>query len=173
MSAPGVLVNDDDLDGDLLVAEQLTGTQHGGVSLQSDGSFIFEPGIDADFDVSFTYRVGDGRAWSAPVTVTIDVVASNDPPEAFDDYYGATAGATLTVQAPGVLENDRDPVEGDGLTARLDGQPATGTVTLNASGGFTFVADPGEYRWDAFTYSACDAGGCAPAQVTLEVFESG
>ena len=100
------------------------------MSLAADGSFVFEPGIDADFDVSFTYRVGDGRSWSGPITVSIDVVAANDPPEAFDDYYGATAS------------------------------------------GFTFVADPGEYRWDSFTYTACDPGGCAMGQVSLEVFEA-
>ena len=127
MAAPGVLANDSDPDGDALVAEQLTGTQHGGVSLASDGSFVFEPGIDADFDVSFTYRVGDGRSWSGPITVSIDVVAANDPPEAFDDYYGATAGGTLVVEAPGVLENDHDPVENDPLTAHLLIEPTTGS----------------------------------------------
>ena len=172
MAAPGVLANDSDPDGDALVAEQLTGTQHGGVSLASDGSFVFEPGIDADFDVSFTYRVGDGRSWSGPITVSIDVVAANDPPEAFDDYYGATAGGTLVVEAPGVLENDHDPVENDPLTAHLLIEPTTGSLTLDAEGGFTFVADPGEYRWDSFSYTACDPGGCATAQVSLEVFEA-
>ena len=169
MSAPGVLANDSDPDGDDLVAEQLTGTQHGTVQLEADGSFVFDPGLDQDFDVYFTYRVGDGRSWSAPITVEIDVVAGNDPPVALDDYYGWTAGATGTVASPGVLENDYDPVEGDGLTATIDTQPATGTVTLSPDGGFTFTADPGEYRWDSFTYSACDGGGCASAQVTLEI----
>jgi hypothetical protein len=172
MSAPGVLANDSDPDGDALVAEQLTGTQHGGVSLASDGSFIFDPGIDADFDVSFTYRVGDGRSWSGPITVSIDLVAANDPPEAVDDYYGFTAGSTAVIEAPGVLENDFDPVENDLLVAHLLTQPATGTVTLDGAGGFTFVADPGEYRWDSFMYNACDPGGCAMAQATLEIFEA-
>jgi hypothetical protein len=172
MSAPGVLDNDSDPDGDELVAELLSWPQHGALDLRSDGSFVFEPGIDQDFDVSFTYRVGDGRSWSDPVTVSIDVVAANDPPTAQDDYYGATAGAVLQIGSPGVLENDFDPVENDGLKASLLGQPATGTVTLDENGGFTFVADPGEYRWDAFSYQACDPGGCAQAQVTLEVFEA-
>src|SRR6202022_2982977 len=41
---------------------------------------------------------------------------SNQPPVAAPDAYTATAGATLTVSAPGVLGNDSDP-DHDFLTA--------------------------------------------------------
>ena len=167
-----MLGNDTDADGDPLVAELVSSPTGGEVELQPDGSFTYYTALNSDMDVTFRYRVGDGRQWSAPVLVSIDVIAGNDPPYAESDYYGTSAGATQVIPAPGVLANDYDPIEFDGLTARLLTQPATGTVTMQPDGGFTMVLDPGEYRWDSFMYEACDPGGCAMADVTLEIFEA-
>jgi hypothetical protein len=170
VGAPGVLANDTDDNGDALVAEIVTYATSGFVDLLPDGSFTFDTDLNADGDVSFTYRVGDGTNWSEPVLVSIDVIATNDPPVAENDYFAATSGEANSYPAPGPLVNDYDPVEFDGLTARLDTQPQTGTVTMSTDGSFTFVADPGASRFDSFSYSACDPGGCAPGEVTLEIF---
>ncbi len=70
--APGVLANDSDVDGDPLSAQVLNTTQHGSLTLNPNGSFVYQP--DATFfgeDV-FTYRVTAGGA-SADATVTIIV----------------------------------------------------------------------------------------------------
>src|SRR5207247_1237659 len=54
-----------------------------------------------------------------------------------------------------VLTNDSD-VDGDALSAELASGPAHGTLTLNASGSFTYTPTPNFNGSDAFTYRASD-----------------
>jgi hypothetical protein len=169
VAGPGVLGNDTDADGDGLVAELVGFPSSGLVDLRPDGSFAFEGGVDADGDVTFRYRAFDGAAWSEPVTVLIDVIAVNDPPVAENDQYVAFVGFPLEVAAPGVLGNDSDPVEFDGLFALVERGPTSGQLTLRRDGSFTYLADPGPTRADGFTYLACDVGSCTSASVDLEV----
>jgi hypothetical protein len=80
VDAPGVLANDDDLDGDHLTALLVTDVSHGYLNLDaSDGSFTYSPDGYTGTD-SFTYRVFDGRYSSDPVTVTLNVTALPPPP---------------------------------------------------------------------------------------------
>jgi hypothetical protein len=62
-----------------------------------------------------------------------------------------------------VLANDTDP-DGDPLTAVLVRGPATGTVTLNPHGSFTYTPSAGFTGADTFTYRAND--GTADSGVT-------
>lgn len=100
----------------------------------------------------------------------LTVTSATAPPIANDDTYLVEAGQPLTVQAPGILNNDSAPA-GNRLTARLETPPTTGTLTLNLAGGFTYVPDDG-FTGDAFTYRAADGAGddvpvSDPATVTL------
>ena len=76
----GLLTNDSDVDMDALAAVLHTGPAHGTLNLMADGTFVFTPdpgffGLDA-----FTYRVSDGTLLSAPITVSLEVVAGSSPP---------------------------------------------------------------------------------------------
>jgi len=73
VSAPGVLANDSDLDGDSLSALLNEGPDNGDLILYPDGSFSYTP--DAGFSGidSFTYLVSDGKGGNAQATVTITV----------------------------------------------------------------------------------------------------
>jgi VCBS repeat-containing protein len=76
VAAPsGVLVNDDDSDGDSLIAEiyENPAAGQGILTLQADGSFVFTPDDGFGGDATFTYRVFDGLEYSNPVVVTIHV----------------------------------------------------------------------------------------------------
>ena len=73
--APGVLGNDDDVDGDTLTATLLADAAHGSVSLDSDGSFTYTPAAGYSGPDSFTYRAGDGSPLSDTATVTLTVAA--------------------------------------------------------------------------------------------------
>jgi hypothetical protein len=73
VSAPGVLGNDTDADGDDLTAELLDGGGNGSIDLNANGSFTFKSGGSFVGDRTFTYRVSDGLRWSAAATVTITV----------------------------------------------------------------------------------------------------
>ncbi|MHA2065503.1 MAG: FG-GAP-like repeat-containing protein, partial [Candidatus Thorarchaeota archaeon] len=80
ISAPGVLSNDSDADGDPLTAILDTGTSNGTLTLNGDGSFSYTPNINYCGPDSFTYHANDGQANSNIATVDIDVICIDDPP---------------------------------------------------------------------------------------------
>ncbi|HUR22559.1 MAG TPA: cadherin-like domain-containing protein, partial [Acidimicrobiales bacterium] len=101
-------------------------------------------------------------------------VRLNRPPSpalsADADVYATDYETPLTVPAPGVLANDRDTVDADPLVAGQAGDPAGGSVVLNADGSFTYTPDARFAGPDTFTYTASDGMGySAPATVSIEV----
>ena len=169
VAAPGVLENDTDADGDPLTAILVTGPEHGTLTLNSDGSFIYSPEDNWNGSDSFTYKADDGTVDSNPVAVALAVSPVNDLPVAVNDSYTANEDASLTVAAPGVLENDTD-TDGDPLSAILVTGPEHGTLTLNSDGSFTYSPEDNWNGSDSFTYKANDgATDSNPAAVTLTV----
>ena len=168
-AAQGVLANDSDVDGDALAAQLYAQTAHGSLTLNADGSFTYTPGANYNGPDSFQYVVSDGTTTSGPYTVDITVNSVNNAPVANVDGYTVQNGQTLTVAAPGVLQNDSD-VDGDALTAQLVSNVSHGTLTLNANGSFTYAAVSGYTGTDTFTYSANDGhGGTSNAVVSIVV----
>jgi VCBS repeat-containing protein len=155
ISAPGVLGNDSDVDGDTLTAVLVSGPSHGTLTLNSDGSFTYTPEENFCGEDSFTYKAYDGELYSNVATVTITVTCVNDAPVAEDDSYTTDEDTPLVVPAPGVLGNDSD-VDGDTLTAVLVSGPSHGTLTLNSDGSFTYTPAENFFGTDSFTYQAYD-----------------
>jgi large repetitive protein len=167
--APGVLANDLDVDGDVLIPTVETQPVLGLVQLYLDGSFLYTPHANAHGMDTFTYRVHDGTADSNLATVTITVTAVNDLPVAMDNNYSTNEDAPLVVAAPGVLSNDVD-ADGDPLSAQWVAGPAHGTLALNSNGSLTYTPDANYVGTDSFTYRAHDGqGASAPAAVTITV----
>jgi VCBS repeat-containing protein len=106
VTAPGVLSNDTDDDGDTLTAIVDTQPSSGTLILNSDGSFTYSPDLNFNSADSFTYLANDGLANSNPGTVTITVNSVNDQPAAADDNYSTGEDEPLTIAAPGVLGNE-------------------------------------------------------------------
>ncbi len=78
VSAPGVLGNDVDPDGpQSLTAVLGNTTQNGSLTLNSDGSFTYQPNPQFSGMDSFTYRAFDGDKYSSVATVTINVQYEN------------------------------------------------------------------------------------------------
>jgi VCBS repeat-containing protein len=76
---------------------------------------------------------------------------------------------SLTIAAPGVLGNDRDP-EGDLLTAIIASQPTRGVLALNTNGAFVYTPATNFNGVDSFTYRASDgqlSSGLATVQLTV------
>jgi hypothetical protein len=89
-------------------------------------------------------------------SITVEVTsAGNRPPVAVSDTYSVDAGATLTVPARGVLNNDSDP-DGDVITAQEFSAPGHGTLTPNTDGSFSYTPSAGYSGTDSFTYKAKD-----------------
>ncbi len=78
VTAPGVLANDSDANGDPLTAALDTGPTHGSVTLNMDGSFTYLPAEDYLGGDQFTYTVTDG-ADIVTATVEINIVEGARP----------------------------------------------------------------------------------------------
>src|SRR5439155_109352 len=155
VAAPGVLINDSDVDGDTLDAVLVTQPTHGSLTLNSNGSFSYSPAANYNGTDNFTYKANDGQADSGIATVSITIRGANDTPVAVNDSYTTSEETTLNVAAPGVLANDSD-VDGDTLSAILVSQPTHGTLTLNSNGSFSYSPAANYNGTDNFTYKAND-----------------
>jgi Ca2+-binding RTX toxin-like protein len=155
VTAPGVLDNDTDPDGDALTALLVASPANGTLTLNADGSFTYTPEADFIGADNFTYRANDGTTDSGVAVVILTVSPANRAPVAVDDAFTTPQDTPLTVAAPGVLANDTD-VDGDTLTALLVTGPEHGIVQLAADGGFTYTPDEGYVGPDSFTYRAGD-----------------
>jgi len=170
VSAPGVLGNDSDPDNDGLSAVLISGPANGQLNLSTSGAFTYTPNPGFSGVDSFTYQAFDGELSSntATVTITVNPIAPpNQPPVAAADAYSTSAGVPLVVAAPGVLDNDSDP-DGDDLVAVLVTPPASGDLSFQADGGFTYTPNPGFSGIDSFTYRAWD-GELASPPVTVTI----
>ena len=167
--APGVLANDSDPDGDTVTVTGMSDGIHGTVAGDSDGSFTYTPEADWNGSDAFTYAVSDGRGGTDEATVTVEVTSVNDAPEAVADSYTTAEDTVLTKAAPGVLAND-DDVDGDAITAVKVSGPAHGTLTLSATGSFTYTPSADYNGTDSFTYRANDGTtNSGTVTVTLKV----
>jgi VCBS repeat-containing protein len=166
VSAPGVLGNDYDVDGDPLTAVLVSGPAHGTLALNPDGSFTYTPAENFCGEDSFTYKAYDGALYSNVATVRITVTCVNDAPVANDDEASVPEDSSVTIP---VLGNDYD-VDGDPLSVSLVSGPVNGRATVNPDGTITYTPNPDFCGTDSFTYKACDpAGACDTATVTIHV----
>jgi len=73
ISAPGVLLNDKDANGNKLTANLVAKPTHGTLILKVDGGFVYTPATGFVGTDKFTYRANDGAANSNVATVTLTV----------------------------------------------------------------------------------------------------
>jgi VCBS repeat-containing protein len=159
VTAPGVLGNDSDAEGDPLSAVLDTDVTNGTLTLSADGSFSYTPTLDFNGADTFTYHANDGAANSNTVTVILTVNPVNDPPVAVTDSATVDEGGTVTTldsTDTSVLDNDTD-VDSGSLTAILVAGPVQAAgFTLNLDGTFTYTHDDSDTLADSFTYKAND-----------------
>lgn len=99
-SGPGLLSNDDDADGDPLVALLGTAAANGTAVVRSDGGWSYTPDDGFAGADSFTYVAFDGLATSTAATVEISVIAPAATPEPTPASPPPPAQATQTPVAP-------------------------------------------------------------------------
>ena len=162
--APGLLANDSDADGDVLSAVLVDGVSHGSLEMSAAGSFLYTPSLNFTGLATFTYRVTDGTAQSAPATVRITVTPVNDAPVAVADEFTTLEDTLLTIPVAGILTNDFD-VDGDALSAVLIREVANGTLVLSTDGSFTYLPNANFHGEDSFLYRASD--GALHSETTL------
>ena len=173
---------DTDPENQPLSAERIMLPIYGSLVFNADGTFTYtHDGSETGSD-SFTYRVYDGKNYSAAATVYLTINPVNDNPVASDDSGATTADAVLPIPASSVLSNDMDPDIGDSLSVTAAGPASVqgATLTLNAGiisydptgvTAFIALADgetlPGP---DTFSYTVSDGnGGTDTATVSVTV----
>jgi len=182
VAAPGVLGNDSDPDGDPLTAVKLTNPTHGTLTaFGANGSFSYAPGADFNGSDSFTYAANDGTQNSAAATVTINVVAVNDPPS-FTVGPNQTASAGTPLQTVTGWATNISPGPANEST-----QTVSFTVSVAAADMAAFQQQPAVDGAGTLTYqpalvvlvsttvtvtvTAHDSGGAssAPQQFTITI----
>jgi VCBS repeat-containing protein len=120
--------------------------------------------------ITVHYNVVDEQGASVAQTAIITVTGANQAPAAVAETYTAAEDTPLIVSvAQGVLANDTDS-DGDLLSAVLVTGPAHGTLTLNADGSFSYLANANYNGPDSFTYRANDGlQNSAPVTVSINV----
>ncbi|HEY7461857.1 MAG TPA: Ig-like domain-containing protein [Gemmatimonadota bacterium] len=165
-----VLSNDTDPDGDLLVLTGVSEPLHGSAAIANRAiTYTPDPGfVGVD---TFTYAISDGRGGTDEASVTVNVIATNQPPNAVIDAptraVTIAPGQTVTFAGTGA--------DSDGSIAAFEwsfpgGSPASSTQ--EDPGAVTF-AEVGDYT---VVFNVVDNGGASdatPAQVTIHVQEGG
>ncbi len=165
---PGVLANDSSNGGGAMTATLVSGPSSGGLTLNANGSFHYEPATGFTGTVTCTYRAsntyGDGNI--ATVTITVFPPAA---PTSSADSYTTPFNTALAVAAPGVLGNDNSN-GGGAMTAAVVTSVTNGVLTLNGDGSFHYQPNAGYVGADSFTYRASNAGGLGTVTaVTINV----
>jgi len=173
IAAPGVLANDTDVDGDLLMAVVDSNTTS--AILGSDGALDFTPGAAGPYEL--TYHAEDpDLASSNIVTVTIDVSAppANSAPVAEDDFGETSRNNAVTID---VLANDTDDGTLDAGSIVITQQPAARRGSAAVVGGqIVFTSEnlqnpnkrPGRGT-ATFTYTVRDNLGAESNEATVRV----
>jgi hypothetical protein len=179
VAAPGVLVNDTDVENDPLSAVLAATPAHGTLALNPDGGFTYTPTNLYFGPDSFTYRASDGSATSAVATVLLNISAL--PP--LQQWRLAYFGTTNTT---GLYANDAD-WDGDGLKNIFEYAFNTNPTNANASPmTFSLVGDhlqvkfprthpaPSDitYLYEVSTNLVSDAWNTGPAWATESVTDN-
>jgi VCBS repeat-containing protein len=159
VGSPGVLENDNDVDGG--VAVLITAPPTGTIELLSSGAFTYTPLLNFSGNITFSYYVSKTGEISSVADVEITVTAVNDPPTATND--NAITPEDTAVSIP-VLTNDGD-VDGSLIPSSVTilTAPVSGTTGINlATGSITYTPTLNFNGNDSFVYQVFDDGIPAP-----------
>ena len=166
VSAPGILANDTDADGNVLTAVLNTAVLNGMLALRADGAFVYTPTLDFTGIVTFTYAAFDGITYSNTALVRFNIGAANLPPIAEDAT--VTTDESSPIAATIVAD---DPNDGDTLTYTLLDSPLYGALTLTESVGSWYYTPANRLSnyVDIFRVEVSDGSLTATARVTVNV----
>ncbi len=161
VSAPGVLDNDSDPDGEALTAILVSDATSGSVTLNASGSFTYLPASDFHGTDSFTYKAHDGTSDSNVATVTITVSPVNDAPVADNQSVMTDEDVSVAITLTG------SDIDGDGLTYQIIGGPAHGSLSGTVPH-LTYTPAAGFTGADSFSFEVYD-GNLHSASATVSI----
>ncbi|WP_191965917.1 MULTISPECIES: Ig-like domain-containing protein [Haloferax] len=130
----------------------------------------FAPSVTRVADATLELATNDSDESTVSVGISGNgtITEPNQKPVPGADQYVVVEGETLSVDAPGVLENDQDP-DNDSLSATHHGTPDNGSLTFVSDGSFTYTPDSGFTGTDSFVYRIRDSEGTYSSFVTVTV----
>jgi hypothetical protein len=168
-----VLANDTDPEDDSLTPMIVAQPSNGAAAPGANRTLVYTPNAGFTGTDSFTYKVSDGQADSAPATVTITVsqgTSGNQPPVAVNDSASTDANGQVTIN---VLANDSDPNSTANLTVEIVTNPGNGTVVKGQNETLIYTPNQSFTGADSFTYRVSDGQATSePATVTVNVTAS-
>lgn len=148
-----LLANDTDAEGNTLVIQSVQDASNGTVAIVN-GKIVFTPAADFNGVASFTYTVSDGQGGTDTATVTVNVTAVNDVPNATN----ASITTDEDTPAGGILPAASD-ADGDIVIYAKLTDPAHGTVVVNADGSYVYTPATDYHGSDSFSYTVSDGNG--------------
>lgn len=157
IAAPGVLGNDQDIDGDGLSVALDVAPAHGQLVLNGDGSFTYTPTIGFTGTDIFAYHAWDGALGSQQVTVTLSV-NPNLRPVANRDVAVTKVDTSVPIA---VLDNDFDPDGQLNPASVIIASPPSqgGIVVVNADGTIVYTPPPLYLGRETLRYRVRDLAG--------------
>jgi len=130
------------------------------------GAYVYTPFTDMCGMDSFQYKVYDGKEYSAPATIDIEIVNINDPPVSQNLKVSTMEDHAVSAR---LLASDPD---NDALTYKIIRMPYKGTINLSATDGtFTYTPNTNENGSDTFTFKVSDGRKeSMPSTVTFTIF---
>ena len=132
---------------------------HGSLTINQDGTFVYEPDQDFVGVDSFVYEVSNGGLTSQ-ATVTITVGTPNNAPVANADTFEIEEDSVLSGAATFLLGNDND-VDSDPFSINTEpvSGPSNGRLTINEDGTFIYTPNGDFNGTDEFFYEINDDEG--------------
>ncbi|MCC6076110.1 Ig-like domain-containing protein, partial [Pseudomonas sp. GCM10022188] len=162
-----VSANDSTTSGGALSFAKASDPAHGSVVVNSDGTYTYTPDANWSGADSFDYTVTDAASGeSLTHTVTITVTAAVDLTAVADSI--STAEDT---PVNGTVASNDSTSSGGALSFAKAGDPAHGSVVVNADGTYTYTPDANWSGADSFDYTVTDvaSGESLTRTVTITV----
>ncbi len=151
-----------DRDGDALNYVIVQAPAHGTLT-GSGANLTYVPAANFNGTDSFTFKANDGRADSAPATVSIAVAAVNDAPVATPQNLTMPKNSVLPIHLTGT------DAEGSKLKVKVLSHPRHGLL-IPIGGTWYYLPFPGFVGEDTFTFKVNDGQlDSAPATVSIKV----
>lgn len=143
-----------DSSGNGLTVISATNPNHGTVTYNSDGSFIYTPFNNYAGNDSFTYTAKDlsEQTVTGNVMITVGLPVA---PTVMNNTYTININTALNIGTPGVLAGSTGFID----NIEVNTLPQHGTVILNSDGSFQYTPNIGYSGKDYFTYIATNSYG--------------
>jgi uncharacterized delta-60 repeat protein len=154
-----------------LSLEPVIAPEHGQLTLFENGDFSYKPNNNFFGFDSFKYRIVNPQGIVAEASVIINIKQINTPPLALFNHFIVPANEQYNVSNNELILNDID-FDGDELSINTEPveDVSNGTLTISATGSFSYLPNEGFEGEDSFVYQLEDGrGGIATAEVKLIV----